>query len=114
MQFSLRLVTPLQSHPALLALPSVLLLVESNNTVTMTVSGHSEVAGSTLMVSVDNGLIAALHCKGNATVTSAYSQVRLPVKVASCLYLFRNATLHGRNQTVVFQANNCDGNRYKR
>ena len=70
MQFSLRLVTLLQSHPASLTLPCVLLPVESNETVTVTVSGHTDLVGSTLMVGVDNRLGSALHCKGNVTVTS--------------------------------------------
>lgn len=98
MQFFLRLVTLLQSHPASLTLPCVLLFVESNKTVTVTVSGHTDLAGSTLMVGVDNRLAPALHCKGNVTVTSAPLGGKIRRDgIESCLCMFGDVKLRGRN-----------------
>ena len=98
MQFSLRLVTLLQSHPASLTLRCVLLSVESNKTVTVTVGGPTDLAGSILMVGVDNRLGSALLCKGNVTVTSD----PLGCKIhgdgnESCLCMFGDLRLRGRN-----------------
>ena len=48
----------------------VLLSKKSNQTVTVSLAGHIELVVFTSTSSVDNRLNPALHCKGNATVTS--------------------------------------------